>query len=255
MAWFPLTFLAAYSIYKWERGEMLYKKYVGILLAILGGLISLLILGVAVIGLNVKKLAPYVEDTFARGNMEADVHWSGFEGLIGILLVIALVLGIRSLGHKAFGRAAGYFFVGTAIVVFFASAIIVPKVERYSQGADIDFFIARQGENCYVHTLGFKSYGDLFYTQKERPTNLNSYSQDWLLTGAIDKPVYFVTKVDRVQNWETPGKYPELKELYRKNGFVFLKRDVPPPQAAVPAAPVPPVPPPIKVKPSATHRL
>lgn len=238
MAWFPVTFLAAYSIYKWERGEMWYKKYVGILLAILGGLISLLILGVAVIGLNVKRLAPYVEDTFARGNMEADVHWSGFEGLIGILLVIALILGIRSLSQKAFTRAAKFLFAGTAIVVFFASAIIVPKVERYSQGADIDFFIARQGENCYVHTLGFKSYGDLFYTQKEKPTNPNAYDQQWLLTGPIDKPVYFVTKVDRVQNWEDPVKYPDLKELYRKNGFVFLKREVPAP-APAPAPPVP----------------
>jgi len=235
MAWFPVTFLAAYSIYKWERGEMWYKKYVGVLLAILGGLISLLILGVAVIGLNIKRLAPYVEDTFARGNMEADVHWSGFEGLIGILLVIALILGIRSLSQKAFTRAAKFLFAGTAIVVFFASAIIVPKVERYSQGADIDFFIARQGENCYVHTLGFKSYGDLFYTQKEKPTNLNAYDQQWLLTGPIDKPVYFVTKVDRVQNWEDPAKYPDLKELYRENGFVFLKREVSAPAPAPPA--------------------
>jgi hypothetical protein len=58
--------------------------------------------------------------------------------------------------------------------------------------------------------------------------------------------------VDRVQNWEAPGKYPELKELYRKNGFVFLKRDVPPPAAPAPAlaAPVPPVP----AKPSAIHK-
>jgi hypothetical protein len=190
---------------------------------------------VAVIGLNIKRLAPYVEDTFARGNMEADVHWSGFEGLIGILLVIALILGIRSLSQKAFTRAAVFLFTGTAIVVFFASAIIAPKVERYSQGADIDFFIARQGENCYVHTLGFKSYGDLFYTQKEKPTNPNAYDQQWLLTGPIDKPVYFVTKVDRVQNWEDPAKYPDLKELYRKNGFVFLKREVPAPAPAPPA--------------------
>ena len=240
MAWFPVTFLAAYSIYKWDRGELIYKKYVGIGLAILGGLISLLILGVAIIGLNVKRLAPYVDDTFARGNLEADVHWSGLEGLIGVLLVVALVLGIRSLSRGAGGgiargglvpgasvRGAVFLFAGTAIVVFFASAIIVPKVERYSQGADIDFFIARQGENCYVHTLGFKSYGDLFYTKKERPTNLNSYDQQWLLTGPIDKPVYFVTKVDRVQHWEDPAKYPDLKELYRKNGFVFLKREVP----------------------------
>src|SRR5580658_63436 len=119
MAWFPVTFLAAYSIYKWDRGELIYKKYVGIGLAILGGLISLLLLGVAVIGLNVKRLAPYVDDTFARGNLEADVDWSGWEGLIGILLVIALILGIRNLSRHAFTRAAQFLFAGTAIVVFF----------------------------------------------------------------------------------------------------------------------------------------
>ncbi len=223
LAWFSVTFLAAYSIYKWERKELIYKKYVGILLGVLGGLISLLILGVAVIGLNIKKLAPYVDDTFARGNMEADVHWTGFEGAIGLLLVVALIFGIRYLTRRNFGAAARVLFGGTAIVVFFASAIIVPKVERYSQGADIDFFIARQGEDCYVHTLGFKSYGDLFYTHKEKPTNPNSYDQQWLLTGPIDKPVYFVTKVDRVQHFQ----YPDVKELYRKNGFVFMKREVP----------------------------
>jgi hypothetical protein len=240
MAWFSVTFLAAYSIYKWERKELPYRKYVGIFLGVLGGLISLLILGVAVIGLNVKRLAPYVNDTFARGNMEADVHWTGFEGAIGILLIVALILGIRNLSRRNYSGAAAILFVGTAIVVFFASAIIVPKVERYSQGAAIDFFIERQGCDCYVHTLGYKSYGDLFYTHKEKPTNPNAGDQQWLLTGAIDKPVYFVTKVDRVQHWEN-AQYPDIKELYRKNGFVFLKRDVPPP---VPPAPVPSVAPP-----------
>ena len=223
MAWFPLTFLAAYSLYKWQNKAAEYKKYVGVGIAILGGLISLLLLGVAVIGLNVKRLAPYVEDTFARGNMEAEVHWSGWEGIVGVLMVVTLILGIRRLNKKEFIAAAWTFFSGTAIVIFLASAIIVPKVERYSQGAAIDFFIQRQGENCYVHTLGYKSYGDLFYTQKERPTNLNSYDEKWLLTGNIDKSVYFVTKVDRVDNY----KFPELKELYRKNGFVFFRRDVP----------------------------
>ena len=224
MAWFPLTFLAAYSFYKWQNKELEYKKYVGVFLAILGGLISLLLLGVAFIGLNVKRLAPYVDDTFARGNMEADVHWSGWEGLVGVLMVVTLIVGLWRLRQRDFTKAAWTFFLGTAIVVFLASAVIVPKVERYSQGADIDFFIARQGENAYVHTLGFKSYGDLFYTHKEKPANPNSYNEQWLLTGPIDKPVYFVTKVDRVDNY---NKYPGLTELYRKNGFVFFKRDIP----------------------------
>src|ERR1700761_8141484 len=112
MAWFPVTFLAAYSIYKWERKELIYKKYVGILLGVLGGIISLLILGVAIIGLNVKRLAPYVPDSFARGNLGADVHWAGLEGLIGVLMVAALVLGIRSLSRRSFVRAAGFLFAG-----------------------------------------------------------------------------------------------------------------------------------------------
>jgi hypothetical protein len=223
LAWFPVTFLAAYSIYKWQRNEAVYKKYVGVFLAILGGLISVLLLGVAIIGLKVRYLAPYVDDVFARANMEADVHWGGWEGIVGIILVVALIVGIRKLKQGQFDKAAWTLFGGMAIVVFLASAIIVPKVERYSQGANIDFFIARQGEDCYVHCLGFKSYGELFYTMKEKPANPNSYNEQWLLWGDIDKPVYFVTKVDREQNY----KFPQLKELYRKNGFVFLKRDVP----------------------------
>lgn len=221
LAWFPVTFLAAYSIYKWQRQEAVYRKYVGVLLAILGGIISLLILGVAVIGLKVRLLAPYVDDVFARANMEADVHWAGWEGIVGMLLVVALIVGIRKLKQSQFDRAAFTLFGAMAIVVFLASAIIVPKVERYSQGASIDFFIARQGEDCYVHCLGFKSYGDLFYTMKEKPANPNSYNEEWLISGDIDKPVYFVTKIDREQNY----KFPQLKELYRKNGFVFLKRE------------------------------
>ncbi|HLK31105.1 MAG TPA: glycosyltransferase family 39 protein [Puia sp.] len=224
MAWFPLTFLAAYSIYKWDLKQLSYKKYVGVFIAILGGIISLLLLAVPYIGMNVKKLAPYVEDKFAQGNMEAAVHWNGLEGIVGTILVISIIVGIIQLRKSNFQKAAWVLFGGTAIVIFLASAIIVPKVERYSQGAAIDFFIERQGENCYVNTLGYFSYAQLFYVKKEIPTNQNSYNEQWLLTGNIDKPVYFVSKVDRIDNFK---KYTELKELYRKNGFVFLKRDVP----------------------------
>ncbi|MBS1946491.1 MAG: glycosyltransferase family 39 protein [Bacteroidetes bacterium] len=224
MAWFPLTFLAAYSIYKWDLKQLDYKKYVGVFIAILGGIISLLLLAVPYIGMNVKKLAPYVEDKFAQGNMEANVHWSGMEGIVGTILVMSIVVGIIHFRKSNFKKAAWVLFGGTAITVFMASAVIVPKVERYSQGAAIDFFIQRQGEDCYVNTLGYFSYAQLFYTKKEVPTNPNSYNEQWLLTGNIDKPAYFVSKVDRIENYK---KYTELKELYRKNGFVFLKREVP----------------------------
>ena len=170
--------------------------------------------------------------------MEAEVHWTGWEGLVGLLMVVTIIMGLRRLRKSEYYFAAWTFFTGTALVIFLASAVIVPKVERYSQGAAIDFFIARQGENCYVHCLGYRSYGELFYVQKEKPTNDSSYHEPWLLTGKIDKPVYFVTKVDRIQNYV---QYPEVKELYRKNGFVFLKREIPAP-ASVTAATTPSTP-------------
>ena len=223
LAWFPLTFLAAYSLYKWDLKQMSYKKYVGVFIAVLGGFISLLLLAVPYIAMNIKKLVPYVDDKFAKAIMQADVYWSGLEGIVGLLMIISIVLGIRSLKKNNFQKAAWVFFGGTAIVIFLASAIIVPKVERYSQGAAIDFFIQRQGEDCYVNTLGYYSYAQLFYVQKEKPVNPDSYNEQWLLTGNIDKPAYFVSKVDRIDNYK---QYTELKELYRKNGFIFLKRDV-----------------------------
>jgi hypothetical protein len=73
-----------------------------------------------------------------------------------------------------------------------------------------------------VNALGYWSYAPFFYAQKEKPTNPNSYDEKWLLTGDIDKPAYFITKVDRVDDYTKNN--PELKELYRKNGFVFLVR-------------------------------
>ncbi|RBL89532.1 ArnT family glycosyltransferase [Chitinophaga flava] len=222
LAWFPVTFLAAYTFYKWDLKEMPYKKYIGVLVTILGVLVAVALLGVTLVALNLKKLIPYVKDPFAQANMAADVHWSGWEGAVGTLMVITLIVGVVMLRKQRFTQAAWTYFGGTALVIFLAAAIIVPKVERYSQGAAIDFFEARQGEDCYVTVLGYWSYAPFFYTHKEKPANENAYSEEWLLKGDIDKPAYFVTKIDRVEGYL---QHTGILELYRKNGFVFLKRE------------------------------
>ena len=224
LAWFPVSFLAAYTFYKWQHKEMVYKKYVGIIAAVIGGIVALVLLIVPIFALNIRKIVPYVKDRFAQANMEAKVNWTGWESMIGLLMMIVIVIGLWRLRRNEFQKAIWTLFGGTAIIVFLASAIIVPKVERYSQGAAIDFLKQRRGEDCYVSTLGYKSYAQLFYTQKEKPTNENYYNKEWLLAGKIDKPVYFVSKINRVTDYL---KYTELKELYRKNGFVFLKREKP----------------------------
>jgi len=224
LAWFPVTFLAAYTIYKWQAKELEFKKYASVIIAVIGFVVGLMLIGFPYVAKNLEKLIPYVKDKFAQANMQADVQWTGLESLIGVFFISTLITGLWRLKKSQYGKAAGLIFPGTGVTIFLASAIIVPKVERYSQGAAIDFFKERKGENCYVNTLGYKSYAQLFYTLKKQPGNINSYNQEWLLKGNIDKPAYFVTKVNKAGEY---NGYSDLKELYRKNGFVFFKRDVP----------------------------
>jgi hypothetical protein len=224
LAWFPVTFLAAYTFYRWMENENNYKGYIAWISGILGGAIAFALLAVPFFAKRITTFIPDVRDTFVQDNMAADVRWTGWESLIGLGMILTVTLGIWMLRKKAFYKAAWIYFGGTAIVIFLAATIIVPKVERYSQGAAIDFYKERKGEDCYVRPLGYKTYAHLFYTQKMKPENENAYDQNWLLTGAIDKPVYFVTKSDRIDRYQ---HYTDIKELYRKNGFVFLKRDIP----------------------------
>ena len=223
LAWFPVTFLAAYTFYNWQSGKLILKKYVPIVAAFVGSIIALLLIAFPIFAINIKKITPYVKDKFAIANMKADVHWSGLESLIGVLLIAIIITGLIYLNKKQFTKAAWILFAGTAIVIFLASAIMVPKIERYSQGAAIDFLIEKRGEDCYIHALGYKTYAPPFYARKEKPSNENSYDESWLLTGDIDKPVYFLSRIDRYDNFK---KY-DLTELYRKNGFIFLKREIP----------------------------
>ena len=45
---------------------------------------------------------------------------------------------------------------------------------------------------------------------------------NWLLTGNIDKPAYFVYKINRKEEYSRI--YPHLHILYEKNGFIFAAR-------------------------------
>ena len=119
------------------------------------------------------------------------------------------------------GGIIGIFLI-SLFTVNMASVVIAPRIEQYSQRAAIEFYESLQEKDCYVETIGFKSYAHLFYSRKKEQSNPDSYNADWLLKGAIDKPAYFVSKITSVE--DITANYPDLKEIYRKNGFVFWLR-------------------------------
>ncbi|MBC7387721.1 MAG: glycosyltransferase family 39 protein [Opitutaceae bacterium] len=224
MAWFPVTFMGAYFIHNLLENRLKWKMYLSLVVGTIGYFIAFLFIAFPFLAINIKQLIPYVKDRFAQGNMEANVNWTGFECLIGVFLATLVFFSLKWFKEGKSVQAAIALFSGTGLTIFFAAALIAPKIERYSQGAAIDFYKSKVGEDCYVQVLGFKSYAHIFYTQKQKPDNLNSFDNEWLLNGAIDKPAYFVSKIDRPEDYENKAN---LKELYKKNGFVFLKRDKP----------------------------
>jgi 4-amino-4-deoxy-L-arabinose transferase-like glycosyltransferase len=230
MAYFPLSFMAASFLYDWLSSKKKWNKWLTFGLTFIGSLFSLLLVTVPLVGMNTAKIIPYIKDPFAVKNFNAVVHWSGFEVLIGltyIIILLVLIFRKKDSLEKKWVFISGIT-LSTALCLFTFGAIVVPKIERYTQGAAIDFYESKRGQNVYVDVIGFKSYAHLFYFQKQpnsAPASTAQMNQEefrqWLLNGPVDKPVFFVTRIDRYEEFKN---HPNLEFIEEKNGFVFLKR-------------------------------
>ncbi|MDX1477126.1 MAG: glycosyltransferase family 39 protein [Saprospiraceae bacterium] len=220
LVYFPLTFLAALTVYSIDSGERRWTKGLTWALGITGVILGLLITSVPIVGQQIGVLAARISDPFAAANLQAQVTWSTWQIIPGMLLTGAVITSVvlfkRGQAHRGMVWLCGM----VALTVFLVSLIFIPRIERYSQGAAIDFFKTLQDEDCYVDVLGYKSYAQYFYTRKQPPAG-DRVSEEWLLTGTLDKPAYFVTKVNKQDRYLA---YPGVEVLYEKNGFVFLRR-------------------------------
>jgi len=187
-----------------------------------------------------------IQDEFTIKNLMADVHWSGFEWLPGILFAIGAWIMYQGIVRKKEKQL----FLGIALNLIFIILTIntlVPKIDLYTQRAAIDFYKACARNPCYIETHGFKSYAYLFYSNRkpsdyqnpeqkkfiesqldlmvsEGHSRVTSYAvsnQLWMEHGIIDRPAYIVIKCDKEHEMLiTPG----MQKLYELNGFSFFVR-------------------------------
>jgi hypothetical protein len=167
--------------------------------------------------------AGWIKDTFTAGNLQAEVNWTGYEALTGLALIAGIIIALITMKTRK-KLAYCVIFASSMAWILINMLIFTPRIEKISQNALIEFCKDRAGEDCYVETLGMKSYAHLFYTRKQIPLNENSYNQEWLLTGEIDKPAYFIIRNKSAAKYRE--LYPDLKTYEEKNGYVFLKRDI-----------------------------
>ena len=235
LCYFPLTYLAAVQLYRLGSEPAKIKKWVSGLLLFIGSVIALLIAALPIVGINKDKLAPYIDDPFAVANLRANVSWSYAECTWGIAYLVLIWVAVL-LMNKDFRKGMVMLCIVQLIVIQVTVLHFTPKIEAYSQRAAIDYFKTFEGKDVYIHSLGYKSYATLFYAKKQPATDPHYQSiridkhgkevqpeanEKWLLSGTIDKPVYFICKV------QDSAKYTALSELELTgsgNGFVFFKR-------------------------------
>ncbi len=223
LAYFPLTFLAAAFVYQAYLGQIKWSRWMSTVIIVLSILIALPVMLLQFFDKFKYRIieADLINDAFAVENMKAEANWTGFEFIPAALFLLAIILIFSRIKKSKPLKRAVLLWTVNLLFIWSVILIFVPKIEKYSQNALIEFFKSHAGEDVYLKNLHFKSYATWFYGETNPPENENYYDQEWLLTGDIDKDVYFVTKIHRAPMVE---EYDEVKEIGRKNGFVFYVR-------------------------------
>lgn len=220
LCYFPITYLAARELEAILEGRKTLRKGIQIGLLALGTVWGLLLVALPIVGLNKEKLIPYIADPFAVGNLQANVPWSYWECLWGLLYLAGIWTALWLLRRQP--RKGILILFAVQIIAIQATMLhFTPKIEWYSQRAAIEFFKSKAGQDVYVQSVGYKSYAQLFYTRKMPPGDGVPRTEGWLRTGPVDKPTFFIAKITEKEKLLAD---PLLEFLGEKAGFVFFKR-------------------------------
>lgn len=255
LCYFSLTFFAAHYLWRLqpkksvegnETPEQTLALPLGgrILKVCLGLIWAIALLVLPFVGKYKDRITPYIQDDFAVANLQANVHWSGWEVLIGVVFLLSFLYAILPI-EKNTSKRAFVLFGGVAITLQLIMYIFIPKIERYTQGAHIDFLKEVKKENAYLSTIDFHSYAYHYYGEitpkraKEKRAFLENHfggkdklqkispslqKDAWnmhLLKDSLSRPAYLVGKIGSKAMLD---KEPLLEKVSEKNGFVFYKR-------------------------------
>ncbi|MEM9983210.1 MAG: glycosyltransferase family 39 protein, partial [Bacteroidota bacterium] len=230
MAYFPLSFLAAYSLYFLLERHKKVSRYTLALIIILGTVFSVLLIGLPIFAYYKTSFYHLIDDPFAVACLKTKVHWGGWEFLFGLVYWLMVIIGSWLLARRHLIGGILSIFYATAFCMLGYLAVIVPKIEAYSQRPAVNFYEQLQGEDAYVSTLWFKSYAHYFYFKIPPYDHPEVYDEQgrlneaWLLQGDVDKKVYLVLKATDIERMQK--EHPQFRLLKREGGFAFFVRDL-----------------------------
>jgi hypothetical protein len=226
LSYFPLSFLAAHSLYRLEQQQYPEKvcKRLALGLLVVGTLVGVVVTMVPVVALYRTHIVHLIAGPFIIDSLLLPVSWSCADTAPGISYMLCLWVGCYYFRKRAWMHFAGYCFLATTLCLGLGSRQIAPKIEAHLQRPAISFYKSLVGQEAYVTTVGFKSYAPLFYFQQPPSGTVHPPTLPWLLVGPIDKPAYFVIK----KPYESYMKdYPSIRLVAKVGGYGFFRREPP----------------------------
>jgi len=222
LAYFPLTYLAAYSIFMILAGKFRFRLWQKIMLLSIGGIEAIVILILPMFNSYKKVIIDkgIITDQFAVGNLQVDPGWTALHSFIGILFLVGLVVSIFFIEKNKLLKYSLLYF-SSLVFVYLSLVFITPGIEKISQRTAIDFIKETSNKDVYIHSFN-KTYAILFYSKVPVPENDKVFSQEWLTKGDIDKDAYFILRIHDKE--KILSMYTELSVIDEKNGYVFCKR-------------------------------
>lgn len=221
LTYFPITYLAALHVHAVCRKKLSWTRIHSIALGAFGMLVAAVIAVFPILMMHMSWITPLIHDKFAVACLQRPVAWYWYEAFIGIGYALLIAGSLVFIRRSQFKQAFAILFVSTALCIQFFMLDCVPKMETYIVKGPIDFYQSFQGKHCYVRAL-FKSYADLYYSRVMPGGHPQSYDKNWLLTGPIDRPAYFVCRSHKAKTYIGKNNVREIKTEY---GFTYLMRD------------------------------
>jgi 4-amino-4-deoxy-L-arabinose transferase-like glycosyltransferase len=250
LAYFPITFLAASTLYRWQDLSQKVPKVLVVCLALGIGLF-----GGALVGgtyyLSTSSGITLLQQAISQTNdVVAMQPWQFYYVFIGLLFAIWAGTGMWNMWKGYLLAGAIRIFIITAVAVQLIYILLLPSIEPLSQGAMVAFLKEQSKEDVYINVLGFKSFAHYYYGNKQpeavqspafvsaldahkarlgiqqiTPTEFNNFERWWHLEGGIDKPVVFVARARKKVSLKNEN--PQLTLIGQGGGFVFYRRELP----------------------------
>jgi hypothetical protein len=200
LAYYPVAYLAAFVITNFLKNRnktiIPFISVYSLLSVVWVGLFS----AIWYIGTHIEFIISITKRDFEKANLSAPVVWNGYEIIVPIVLALGILSSFFLLRKHKYIHSIALGFIAVILAISIFLPLVAPKIEGYTQRSILEFYQKTSTENCYVQPIFYKTYSHLFYGNRRYNQSAASKNmspgefEEWLKSGIIDKPVYFVAK-------------------------------------------------------------